>query len=57
MPKLSVWFWFFCILLSGIAWFALTQIRLGDGTALIDAGFGRSISFKTPRGPSVWRAR
>jgi hypothetical protein len=38
MPKLSVGFWFFCIVLSGIAWLVLTQSR-GHGPALIEAGF------------------
>ena len=38
VPKLSVGFWFFCILLSGIAWLVLTQSR-GLGPALIEAGF------------------
>jgi hypothetical protein len=39
MPKLSIWFWLFCILLSGIAWLVLTQSRHGHGLALIEAGF------------------
>jgi hypothetical protein len=38
MPKLSIGFWFFCIVLSGIAWLVLTQSR-GHGPALIEAGF------------------
>jgi hypothetical protein len=38
MPKLSVGFWFFCVVLSGIAWLVLTQSR-GHGPGLIEAGF------------------
>jgi hypothetical protein len=38
VPKLSVGFWFFCIVVSGIAWFTLTQSR-DHGPALIEAGF------------------
>jgi hypothetical protein len=38
MPKLSVGFWFFCIVLSGIAWFVLMLGR-GHDLGLIQAGF------------------
>jgi hypothetical protein len=39
LPKLSVAFWFCCILLSGILWFVLMSGRHGHGPALIEAGF------------------
>jgi hypothetical protein len=39
LPKLSVVFWFCCILLSGILWFVLMSGRHGHGPALIEAGF------------------
>jgi hypothetical protein len=40
VPKLSVWFWLFCIALSGIAWFVLMLGRGGHGdTGLIEAGY------------------
>ena len=39
LPKLSVAFWFVCILLSGILWFVLMSGRHGHGPALIEAGF------------------
>jgi hypothetical protein len=38
MPKLSVGFWLFCIVLSGIAWFVLMLGR-GHDTGLIEAGY------------------
>ena len=39
LPRLSVAFWFCCILLSGILWFVLMSGRHGQGPALIEAGF------------------
>ena len=39
VPKLSIWVWFVCILLAGIAWLALMFGRHGQGPALIEAGF------------------
>ncbi|HXO72779.1 MAG TPA: hypothetical protein VN838_27805 [Bradyrhizobium sp.] len=39
MPKLGIWLWLFCILLSGIAWFVLVLGRGDHGAgALIEAG-------------------
>ena len=39
MPRLSIGFWFCCILLSGISLLLLTLGRHGHGPALIEAGF------------------
>jgi hypothetical protein len=40
VPKLSVWFWLFCILLSGVAWFVLMLGRGDHGlAALIEGGY------------------
>jgi hypothetical protein len=39
LPKLSLLFWFCCVLLSAILWFGLAQSRYGQGPGLIAAGF------------------
>lgn len=45
-PKLRISFWFLCVLLSGIAWIALTQFQ-HHGSDLIKAGFRTQVELQS----------